>query len=62
MTQRVIVELDPCLMRVVDEFCGRFGMADRGEAIGELLMLGLSWTMPDRELKESPAVERSAAP
>ena len=57
MTQRVVIDLDPCLMRVLDEFCGRFGIADRDEAIGELLMLGLSWSMTDRNTGDTPATE-----
>lgn len=43
----VPVALDAGMLAVLDSYCLRFGVADRGEAINELLMIGLSYAMPD---------------
>ncbi len=45
----VPVELDAGVLEIIDAYCRRFGMADRSEAINELLMIGLSWSMTDSE-------------
>lgn len=43
----VPVELETAVLEIIDAYCRRFGLADRGEAINELLMIGLNGTMTD---------------
>lgn len=51
-TQTVPVALDSGMLEIIDAYCRRFGLADRGEAINELLMIGLSCSMTDPERPE----------
>jgi hypothetical protein len=48
----VPVELDADVLEIIDAYCLRFGLSDRGEAINELLMIGLNWSMTDRDRSE----------
>ena len=43
----VPVELDAGVLEIIDAYCRRFGLADRGEAINEMLMIGLNCSMTD---------------
>ena len=43
----VPVALDAGMLATLDAYCRRFGLDDRCEAINELLMVGLSWSMRD---------------
>ena len=49
-TEIVPVELDAGVLEIIDAYCRRFGLADRGEAINELLMIGLNHSIsgPDQ--------------
>lgn len=49
----VPVELDAGMLEALDAYCRSFGFTDRGEAINELLMVGLSYAMPDRKTPDS---------
>lgn len=46
-TEIVPVELDAGMLEIIDAYCRRFGLSDRGEAINELLMIGLHWSTTD---------------
>lgn len=43
----VPVVLDAGMLAVLDDYCRRFDITDRGEAINELLMIGLSVSMTE---------------
>lgn len=43
----VPVALGADMLEIIDAYCRRFGLADRGEAINDLLMVGLSLSMSD---------------
>ena len=43
----VPVALDAGMLAALDSYCRSVGLADRGEAINELLMIGLSYAVPD---------------
>ena len=49
----VPVELDAGMLEALDAYCRSVGFADRGEAINELLMVGLSFAMSDPDSPES---------
>ena len=51
--ETVPVFLDAGMLKALDAYCRRFGIADRGEAINELLMVGLSYSMSDRAPPDS---------
>ena len=48
----VPVALDAGMLEVLDDYCRRFGHAGRGEAINELLMIGLSMSMVEPPRKD----------
>ena len=48
----VPVELDAGMLEIIDAYCRRSGLSDRGEAINELLMIGLNWSMTDPDRSE----------
>ena len=52
-TQTVPIELNAGMLEIIDAYCRRYGLADRGEAINELLMIGLSCSMTDPERPEN---------
>ena len=49
----VPVVLDAGMLEALDAYCRSFGFTDRGEAINELLMVGLSYAMPGPDSSES---------
>ncbi len=49
----VPVFLDAGMLKALDAYCRGFGIAERGQAINELLMIGLSYSMPGPDAPES---------
>ena len=49
----VPVYLDAGMLKALDAYCRSLGVAERGEAINELLMIGLSYAMPESEPPDS---------
>lgn len=49
----VPVYLDAGMLEALDAYCRSFGVAERGEAINELLMIGLSYSMRSLDPPES---------